>query len=47
MEDEDERPRRQEPLAGRRAAVMIGPLFEDAEAIYPYYRLQEAGRPSA
>jgi deglycase len=31
------------PLAGRRAAVMIGPLFEDAEAIYPYYRLQEAG----
>jgi protease I len=32
-----------EPLAGRRAAVMIGPLFEDAEALYPYYRLQEAG----
>jgi protease I len=32
-----------EPLAGMRAAVMIGPLFEDAEAIYPYYRLQEAG----
>jgi len=32
-----------EPLAGKRAAVMIGPLFEDAEAIYPYYRLQEAG----
>jgi protease I len=32
-----------EPLAGKRAAVMIGPLFEDSEATYPYYRLQEAG----
>src|SRR5215208_4155100 len=32
-----------EPLAGKRAAVMIGPLFEDMEAAYPYYRLQEAG----
>ena len=32
-----------EPLARRRAAVMIGPLFEDVEAVYPYYRLQEAG----
>lgn len=31
------------PLDGMRAAVMIGPLFEDAEAVYPYYRLQEAG----
>src|SRR5919198_6206491 len=31
------------PLSGARAAVMIGPLFEDAEAIYPYYRLKEAG----
>ncbi len=31
------------PLAGKRAAVMIGPLFEDVEATYPYYRLQEAG----
>jgi protease I len=31
------------PLAGKRAAVMIGPLFEDAEAIYPLYRLREAG----
>jgi protease I len=30
-------------LEGRRAAVMIGPAFEDAEATYPYYRLQEAG----
>jgi protease I len=33
----------EQPLSGRRAAVMIGPLFEDAEAVYPYYRLQEAG----
>jgi protease I len=33
----------EQPLEGRRAAVMVGPLFEDAEAIYPYYRLQEAG----
>jgi len=32
-----------QPLAGMRAAVMIGPLFEDTEATYPYYRLQEAG----
>ena len=32
-----------EPLAGKRAAVMIGALFEDVEAVYPYYRLQEAG----
>jgi protease I len=31
------------PLEGQRAAVMIGPLFEDSEATYPYYRLQEAG----
>ncbi|HSI79500.1 MAG TPA: type 1 glutamine amidotransferase domain-containing protein [Solirubrobacterales bacterium] len=31
------------PLDGLRAAVMIGPLFEDTEATYPYYRLQEAG----
>lgn len=32
-----------EPLKGKRAAVMIGPMFEDVEATYPYYRLQEAG----
>jgi protease I len=32
-----------QPLDGKRAAVMIGPLFEDVEATYPYYRLQEAG----
>jgi protease I len=31
------------PLDGKRAAVMIGPLFEDTEATYPYYRLREAG----
>jgi protease I len=31
------------PLEGRSAAVMIGPNFEDTEATYPYYRLQEAG----
>jgi protease I len=31
------------PLEGLRAAVMIGPQFEDSEAIYPYYRLREAG----
>jgi len=31
------------PLDGKRAAVMIGPLFEDTEATYPFYRLQEAG----
>lgn len=33
----------QQPLDRKRAAVMIGPLFEDTEATYPYYRLQEAG----
>lgn len=33
----------EQPLAARRAAVMIGPLFEDLEAAYPYYRLIEAG----
>lgn len=33
----------EQPLAGKRAAVMVGPLFEDAEAIYPLYRLREAG----
>ena len=31
------------PLDGKRAAVMIGPLFEDVEATYPYHRLREAG----
>jgi protease I len=33
----------EEPLAGRRAAVMVGPMFEDSEALYPLYRLREAG----
>jgi protease I len=33
----------QEPLSGKRAAVLIGEPFEDPEAVYPYYRLQEAG----
>jgi protease I len=32
-----------QPLKGQRAAVMIGPLFEDVEATYPYHRLREAG----
>lgn len=32
------------PLAGRmKAALLIDDGFQDAEAIYPYYRLQEAG----
>lgn len=31
------------PLEGMRAAMAIGPLFEDVEATYPLYRLQEAG----
>lgn len=30
-------------LEGKRAAVMIGPQFEDSEATYPYYRLREEG----
>ena len=33
----------EQPLEGKRAAVMIGPLFEDVEATYPYHRLREAG----
>jgi protease I len=31
------------PLEGRRAAIMVGPMFEDIEALYPLYRLREAG----
>lgn len=31
------------PLEGMRAAMVIGPLFEDVEATYPLYRLREAG----
>ena len=30
-------------LEGMHAAVMIGPQFEDTEATYPFYRLQEEG----
>ncbi len=33
----------EQPLEGKRAAVAIGPLFEDIEALYPLYRLREAG----
>jgi protease I len=31
------------PLDGKRAAMPIGPMFEDVEATYPLYRLREAG----
>ncbi|MGH2768140.1 MAG: type 1 glutamine amidotransferase domain-containing protein [Actinomycetota bacterium] len=30
-------------MRGRRAALIVGPLFEDSEAIYPLHRLREAG----
>src|SRR3954453_24029722 len=30
-------------LEGKRAAIMVGPQFEDTEALYPLYRLREAG----
>lgn len=30
-------------LEGKRAAMIVGPLFEDTEATYPLYRLREAG----
>jgi len=30
-------------LTGKRAAVAVGPLYEEIEALYPLYRLQEAG----
>jgi protease I len=33
----------QKPLQERKAVVLVGPNFEDTEATYPYYRLQEAG----
>ena len=32
-----------QPLEGKRAAVAVGPLYEEIEALYPLYRLQEAG----
>ena len=31
------------PLEGKRAAVAVGPLYEEIEAQYPLYRLREAG----
>lgn len=30
-------------LSGVKAAVLVGPDFEDIELLYPYYRLQEEG----
>jgi protease I len=33
----------EEPLQGKRGAVMVGPMFEDVEATYPLYRMREAG----
>ncbi len=30
-------------LAGMRVAMLVGPRFEDSEAVAPYYRLKEAG----
>jgi len=32
-----------QPLEGKRAAVAVGPLYEEIEALYPLYRLREAG----
>ena len=31
------------PLEGLRAAMVIGPMFDDSEATYPLHRLREAG----
>ncbi len=31
------------PLRDKRAAVAVGPMFEDIEALYPLHRLREAG----
>src|SRR5215208_953289 len=30
-------------LDGKRAAILVGPLFEDTELLYPLYRLREEG----
>jgi protease I len=30
-------------LEGKRAAIAVGPLYEEIEALYPLYRLREAG----
>jgi protease I len=32
-----------QPLDGKRAAIAVGPLYEEIEALYPLYRLREAG----
>jgi len=32
-----------QPLEGKRAAIAVGPLYEEIEALYPLYRLREAG----
>jgi len=32
-----------QPLEGKHAAVAVGPLYEEIEALYPLYRLREAG----
>jgi protease I len=32
-----------QPLTGKRAAVAVGPLYEEIEVLYPLYRLREAG----
>ena len=31
------------PLEGKRAAIAVGPLYEEIEALYPLHRLREAG----
>ena len=32
-----------QPLEGKRAAIAVGPLYEEIEALYPLHRLREAG----
>ena len=32
-----------QPLEGKRAVIAVGPLYEEIEALYPLYRLREAG----
>ena len=32
-----------QPLDGKRAAIAVGPLYEEIEALYPLHRLREAG----
>ncbi len=33
-----------QPLEGKRAAVAVGPLYEEIEALYPLYRPRRRGR---